>query len=416
MVLGLIGSFQEACGGMGKTYEGDKEMMILHLGDIHFRNDLLAEIEKCVDFAAKRAESSVRPDAIVIAGDVFDERQTYDSPAFLAADRYIRRLSRTAPVLIVKGTPSHDGQTLKFFENERVYVSEAPEQVLLTARGFIKYNGTVPGDAGALFSCLPSVSKASIAAFYKGSLSETSFNTVELMRDVLRGWGEVNARVRMNIPTVLVGHLSVTGAILSTGQQMVGREVELGVGDLRMAAADLVCLSHIHKAQNWGEVFYSGSITRLNFGEAEDKGFWIHSFEARKVASRFIKTPAREMVTVDCDAPPSPDVLEHVPEGACVRLRYQVSEEEVHMVDEKVLKEKLAAMGAAEIKIEKTVVPRQRVRAEGISRLASLDDKLRKWAETVGEDLPDGVFKKLALLKQGEDVCEETQRAEALAV
>src|SRR3989337_436967 len=131
MVLGLIGSFQEACGGMGKTYEGDKEMMILHLGDIHFRNDLLAEIEKCVDFAAKRAESSVRPDAIVIAGDVFDERQTYDSPAFLAADRYIRRISRTAPVLIVKGTPSHDGQTLKFFENERVYVSEAPEQVLI---------------------------------------------------------------------------------------------------------------------------------------------------------------------------------------------------------------------------------------------------------------------------------------------
>ena len=401
---------------MGKTYEGDKEMLILHLGDIHFRNDLLAEIEKCVDFAAKRAESSVRPDAIVIAGDVFDERQTYDSPAFLAADRYIRRLSRTAPVLIVKGTPSHDGQTLKFFENERVYVSEAPEQVLLTDRGFIKYNGTVPGEAKALFSCLPSVSKASIAAFYKGSLSETTFNTVELMRDVLRGWGEVNTWVRMNVPTVLVGHLSVTGAILSTGQQMVGREVELGVGDLRMAAADLVCLGHIHKVQNWGEVFYSGSITRLNFGEAENKGFWIHSFEAGNVASQFIKTPAREMVTVDCDSLPSSDALPRVPEGACVRLRYMVSEEDVHKVDEKDLKEKLSDMGAAEIKIEKTVVPRQRVRAEGISRLASIDDKLRKWAKTVGEDLSVGVFKKLALLEHGEEVCEETPQAEAWAV
>lgn len=401
---------------MGKTYEGDKEMIILHLGDIHFRNDLLTEIEKCVDFAAKRAESSVRPDAIVIAGDIFDERQTYDSPAFLAADRDIRRLSRTAPVLIVKGTPSHDGQTLKFFENERVYVSEAPEQVLLTARGFSKYSGTVPGDAKALFSCLPSVSKACIAAFHKWSLSETTFNTVELMRDVLRGWGEVNTWVRINIPTMLVGHLSMTGAILSTGQQMVGREVELGVGDLRMAAADLVCLGHIHKAQNWREVFYSGSITRLNFGEVEDKGFWIHSFEAGKVDSQFIKTPAREMVTVDCDSLPSSDALPRVPKGACVRLRYMVSEEDVHKVDEKVLKEKLSDMGAAEIKIEKTVVPRQRVRAEGISRLASIDDKLRKWAETVGEDLSVGVFKKLALLEHGKEICEETPQAEAWAV
>jgi len=387
------------------SVQGEKEMVILHLGDIHFRNDLLTEIEKCVDFAARTAESTIRPDVIVIAGDVFDERQTYDSPAFLAADRYIRRLSMIAPVLIVKGTPSHDGQTLKFFENERVYVSEIPEQVFLTPRGFVRFNGTVPGDVKALFSCMPSVSKTSIAAICKGGLSETTFNTVELMRDVLRGWGEVNARVGTGVPTVLVGHLSVTGASLSTWQQMIGREVELGVGDLRTAQADLVCLGHIHKAQNWGEVYYSGSITRLNFGEAEDKGFWVHRFDSsedKKVLSRFIKTPAREMVTQDCDALPSSDTLPLVPAGAYVRLRYQVSEEDVHKVDEKALRERLSAMGAIEITIEKTVTPRQRVRAEGISGLVSLEDKLRKWAEISGLDISNGIFKKLAMLETDE--------------
>lgn len=380
-------------------------MVILHLGDIHFRNDLLTELEKCVEFVTRAAESTVRPDVIVIAGDVFDERQTYDSPAFLAADRYIRRLSRIAPVLIVKGTPSHDGQTLKFFENERVYVSEMPEQVFLTPGGFIRANRTVPGDAKALFSCMPSVSKTSVAAVCKGGLSETTFNTIELMRDVLMGWGEVNARVGMDIPIVLVGHLSVTGASLSTGQQMVGREVELGVGDLRMAQSDLVCLGHIHKAQNWGEIYYSGSITRLNFGEAEDKGFWVHRFDCgkdKKVVSEFIKTPAREMVTLECDALPSFNDLPLIPEGAYVRLRYRVSEEDVHKVDEKALREKLSVMGAAEITIEKTVAPRQRVRAEGISGLVSLEDKLRKWADISGLDISNGVFKKLAMLETDE--------------
>lgn len=380
-------------------------MVILHFGDIHFRNDLLAEIVKCVEFVAMTVESTIRPDVIVIAGDVFDERQPYDSPAFLAADRYIRRLSRAAPVLIVKGTPSHDGQTLKFCENERVYVSEMPEQVFLTPRGFIRSNGTVPGNAKALFSCMPSISKTFVASISKGGLSETTLNTVELMRDVLRGWGEVNARIGTSIPTVLVGHLSVTGANLSTGQQMVGREIELGVGDLRMAQADLVCLGHIHKAQNWGEVYYSGSITRLNFGEAEEKGFWVHRFEpgkCKKIISEFIKTPAREMVTLDCDAMPSSDALPLVPEGACVRLRYRVSEEDVHKVDEKALREKLSVMGAAEITIEKTVTPRQRVRSEGISGFVSLEEKLRKWAEISGIDISDGVFKKLASLETGE--------------
>ncbi|MCR4314535.1 MAG: hypothetical protein NUV84_04820, partial [Candidatus Uhrbacteria bacterium] len=184
-----------------------------------------------------------------------------------------------------------------------------------------------------------------------------------------------------------------------------GREIELGVGDLRTAQADLVCLGHIHKAQNWGEVYYSGSITRLNFGEAEDKGFWVHRFDSgkgRKVVSEFIKTPAREMVTLDCDALPSSDALPLVPEGACVRLRYRVSEEDVHKVDEKALREKLSVMGAAEITIEKTVAPRQRVRAEGISGLVSLEEKLRKWAEISSVDISEGVFRKLAMLETDE--------------
>ena len=217
----------------------------------------------------------------------------------------------------------------------------------------------------------------------------------------------MTTRIGTSIPTVLVGHLSVTGATLSTGQQMIGREIELGVGDLRMAKVDLVCLGHIHKPQNWGEVYYSGSITRLNFGEVEDKGVWVHRFDpgkCKKIVSEFIKTPAREMVTLDCDALPSIDALPLVPEGAYVRLRYRVSEEDVHKVDEKALKEKLSVMGAAEITIEKTVAPRQRVRAEGISGFASLEEKLRKWAEISGIDISDGVFKKLAMLETDEAI------------
>jgi len=378
-------------------------MKILHTGDIHFRGDLLEEIAKCTHHLLKTVKEA-SPDVVVLAGDLFDERQTYDSQTFLAAMDFVRRLSGHAPVLVVKGTPSHDGNTLEFLRSERVYVSEKPEQVALTEDGLLEsYDRGPLSRAKTVFSCLPSISKAAMLSVMGGDLNGSNFNTVELMRDVLAGWGETNASIKASgFPAVLVGHLSVMGATLSTGQQMAGREVELGVGDLRMAKADIVCLGHIHKAQNWSEVFYCGSLTRLNFGEEEEKGFWIHDLEDGTLSSEFVRTPARVMVTIDCDVPPAAGDIPDVPEGAFVRVLYEVSEEEVHNVDETALRRALTSSGAAGVRIEKVVVPKQRVRAEGISKVFSLEKKLKKWAEVCGLDVPAGAFSKLSLLEREE--------------
>ena len=378
-------------------------MKILHVADIHYRCDLLEEINKCIDFLI-RTVREVTPDVVVLAGDLFDERQSHDSPAFLSALEFIETLGRYSHVFMVKGTPSHDGHTLKFFQTRRVYVSEVPEQVLLTSRGFVTPRNDrffVEGirEGVVLFSSLPSVPKSRIMERTEDLFTGT-LTIADLMRDVLRSFGEVNGRV--DIPRVLAGHLTVIGSVLSGGQQMVGRDVELGVEDLRMAVADLVLLGHIHKAQRWGEIFYSGSITRLNFGEEEDKGFWLHFLEDGRWTSEFITTPARRMVTLDFEGMPSIDEVE-LPEDAYVRIRYSVDEEEVHCVDEKALEERLLSSGAVEVKVEKTVVPKQRVRAEGISGLLSLEDKLRKWAEITGTELPGGVFDKLVLLEDEKD-------------
>ena len=147
-----------------------------------------------------------------------------------------------------------------------------------------------------------------------------------------------------------------------------------------------------------GDIFYSGSITRLNFGEEEKKGFWIHEITHRRLSSsRFIETPARVMVTLDYDGAPDVRSLQ-VPEHSCVRIRYTVAEEDVHTIDEHALKEE-ALKKASEVKIEKTVVPKQRIRAEGISLLTSHEQKLKKWAETTGTEISEGVLEKLHQLE-----------------
>ena len=90
-------------------------MKILHCADIHYRNDLIDEINKCTDYMVTQAKTE-KIDLSIIAGDLFNERQTYDSNAFRSAIDFVKKLSEVSPVYILKGTNSHDGSSIKFLE------------------------------------------------------------------------------------------------------------------------------------------------------------------------------------------------------------------------------------------------------------------------------------------------------------
>ena len=236
-------------------------MKILHCGDIHFKNDLTAEIEKCTDFLVEQAINE-QIDLSIVTGDLFDERLHYDSVAFQSAIRFLINLAHVSPVFILKGTTSHDGNSLKFLEavNTRHNVC-VTEQIGITAYAdkFIevsKYNllklNNKEAYPKALIFSLPPVSKAHLLAYGRNDIEDSRLDTIEAIRSVLQMFQAASSEASaLGIPTILTGHLTVTGSSLSTGQQMVGREIELGVGDLRMAGADLVCLGHVHKTQRW---------------------------------------------------------------------------------------------------------------------------------------------------------------------
>jgi len=68
--------------------------------------------------------------------------------------------------------------------------------------------------------------------------------------------------------------------------------------------------------------------------------------------------------------------------GAYVRVRWQVGEEERAGVDREAIKRALC--DAADVQLEGRVVPVVRSRAAGISRAASLQEKVRVWAKATG--------------------------------
>jgi exonuclease SbcD len=394
-------------------------MKIMHTADIHKKNQphVLADIIKCCDFFIARAIEE-KPDLIAIAGDLFDEGVQLGSPASLAAIEFVYKCGNVAPTIVIRGTTSHDAEgsinaLAKLRTAHPTYVTDRLEQIAVTNvygdRHMVRIeeDGIIAHGAVAIISTLPSINKATLMANLSGSVTDTSRETIDLVRDVLQGWGVINEQARaLGVPTILIGHGTVTGSQLSTGQTMAGKDLEYTTGDLHLAKCDLYCLGHIHKRQEWGNIFYSGSITRLNYGEAEEKGFYIHEITDGTLSSRFVETPARSMRTKRPEGLPGVEVVEDVQQGDLVRIVYEVAEADIGKVDEQAIIDAAMAKGAAEVKIEKQIIPTVRVRAEGISRLGSLEEKLLKWAETTGQGITAEMSEKLSVLEETEDVNE----------
>jgi len=388
-------------------------MRILHTADLHFQNNaaVLDDIVKCAGFLLQKAQET-SPDMIVIAGDTFHEGVQLGSPASLAAIEFVQRAAMVAPVLIVRGTTTHDTEGAidalgKIKATYEIYVTDRPGQVMLTSKGFWPYQYArshydVPGEGveRCLISCFPSLTKAHVLAHLSGTVEDATRDIQALIRDMLQGWGVLNGQAReAGITTILVGHGTVLGSELSAGQTMLGRDLEVSIDDLRLAHCDLYCLGHIHKPQNWGTVYYSGSITRMNFGEVEPKGFYVHDGEQHT----FYETPARTMKTKRPEGLPGIEVVEDVQAGEIVRVVYSVAEQDIGKVDEQAIIAAARAKGAADVRIEKNIIPTVRVRAEGISRCHDLTEKLMRWAETTGQTVNGSVTGKLTKLQENTD-------------
>lgn len=388
-------------------------LKVLHTADQHFSNkaDKLSEVITTTNSLLERARIE-RPDVAVLAGDLVDEHDgpiRIDSEAARAAIRFVTELGHICPVVIVRGTRSHDRETPYLFRHIRttfpVHVSTEIELVaMLDDNSFVLLDEDTPVDAcKAVFTLLPSPDKANLlAVFGSDSITSCTIGAKETLCDALAYLGGVNAQIPENIPRILVAHGMITGAEYSSGSTATGEDFEYSVADLIGTNTDVKCFGHVHKHQTFaGNIFYSGSTGRLNMGETEIKGFLIHSLEGQKlIETSFIETPARRFVLYDvpwCDDGVD-NILSKADEcgaecnGADVRFRYTIPEENRHQINREELAARFMNAGARMVKIEPTLIPMVRQRAAGISRLETLTQKTVKYGETTGIAIPDRVL------------------------
>ena len=384
------------------VYKGSRrKLRVLHVADEHFRDKDLEEIKKSADFLVQKARH-LMPHLVISAGDLLDERQFYDTPSFREAVSFIKALADVSPVFLLQGTSDHDGYTVEVFSS----IGARHPVCSVDSTGYVgfregKFTDIGDPDVGeidsldALIYAIPPLSKANLI---------TSAQPLESLREMFSMWSGLSASARgAGVPVILAGHLAVKGSVMSTGRQLPGKALELGMEDLRLSGADIMLLGHIHKMQYWDGIFYSGSITRLNYGEEEDKGFWVHDFSRDGLISRFVEIPTRPRMTFEFDARPDLSLLPENIAGGFVRIKYRIRQEEVASVDEQAIERALRLRGAEEVKFERSVIPQQRVRAAGISQARTIGEKLRRYAEINGLDLTEGILSKLETIEFEEE-------------
>lgn len=373
---------------------------IAHFSDLHYGTKNLAEADRCFGAAIDRA-MVLDVEAAVLSGDATDHGLDLHAPAAERLVAQVRRLADHCPVLMLQGTFSHEPPgTLAIFRllggRHSVHVAERIEQVALTGEGeWLASTGwcfdRLPGKARVLFSCIPTVNKAVVAATVGAANAAQAVG--EHLALLLRSYAPTHRAARLQgVPTIGVSHGTVFGCVSEHGVPMAGFDHEFTTGALFGAEAQAFMLGHIHRHQAWEQesragrqcIAYPGSIGRFHYGEEGEKGFLLWEVDADQARFILEPTPARRTVDITFDGKPDLDslrtsvALQDIA-GAFVRVRWSVADEDRHQVDRAAIYRSLE--GAAEVRLEGRIVPVVRTRAAGISQLANLGDKVRVWAQ-----------------------------------
>ncbi|HEV7717184.1 MAG TPA: metallophosphoesterase family protein [Steroidobacteraceae bacterium] len=402
------------------------------IADSHFFDAPSGRFAECIhvhDFIAQDiAQRNV--DAILHSGDIFERKSSPTERDAVA--QWLQALAEIAPVLVVRGNHDVPLDLAIFGRLEGKHPITVEEAVGVHGlRGVVVGAVAWPTKASVL---------ATLAAAEGVAQQDSDRIAADALRNVLRWVGnEMDIGVEQaggDVPKILLMHAMVRGSRVSSGQPLVGCDLELGIEDLSLARADFIALGHIHLPQEWtvqsgtcnAPVVYPGSPRRTSFGETESKGYIIADFEGSKCMRwERIATPCAPMFLIEdqwgVDPENNPEGARSwvvgwhgAPErsalvGAEVRFRYYVPSDmrAEARVAAAVQEAKLRDMGAIDVKVEEVVQSTATARAPEVALARTLTDKLMAyWRARQTEPVPPRDAALLGKARDLEGKCDST--------
>jgi DNA repair exonuclease SbcCD nuclease subunit len=263
------------------------EVRVAHTGDVHLEEDrYFGDTARCLEwFVCDGIRAGV--DLFVINGDLTTYKATIKERN-LWIDMLIR-MADHAPVIVTAGNHGRElaGDLYVYSRGKGKHpIQLCTEPELVEVGDF----------AVAVF---PYPRKADVM----GTPGEAHFQAAfaEQVAEFSRQFARRSDRHRL-----FFGHFGVAGAKVSSGQPLAGRCAEYPLEPLRDLAAQYVGLSHIHLRQQLApRVWYSGSLSRCDYSETEEKGYHLvrlNGTEVRPDGSdlnvEFRISPTRRMMQI----------------------------------------------------------------------------------------------------------------------
>ena len=234
-----------------------------HLGKVLYGASMLEEQRAFLNDVLFPVIEKERPDAIVIAGDIFD-RSVAPPQAIRLFDEFVVRISRDFCIPLLMITGNHDGRdrialARELLRDRGVYIATRLEDAFEPVR--------LEKDKQAYyFYLLPYFEPAQLRDFLH----------CEDVRGFAQAYKIVTDKIRQTFQPggvhIMVSHCFVTGCRTSDSESSayVGGSGEVHADTF--AGFDYVALGHLHAPQRAGDnTRYSGSPLKYSFDEAHQK-------------------------------------------------------------------------------------------------------------------------------------------------
>ncbi len=263
-------------------------MKIIHTSDWHLgarlhEEDRSGEQRAFLDWLLGLVEAE-RPDALVVAGDIFDVK----APSPAAQELYYGFLARAmksgacGKIVVVAGNHDNAGflaapagllSKMDIDVVARAHDGEAVADEIVEVKG-------ADGATGLVIAAVPFMYEAELANFGAAEVPSDAQRDDRIAAGWRRHYAAAIAAARAKapgVPLVVTGHCTMADADVSDSESERCRRIG-GIDAYDVApfvGADYVALGHLHKPQavkgNETRMFYSGSPLRMSFDEAKGR-------------------------------------------------------------------------------------------------------------------------------------------------
>jgi exonuclease SbcD len=236
--------------------------------------DFLNSLDEIIDTAITE-----KVDLVLFAGDAYKDRTPV--PTFQREwGRRIMRLSNAGiTTLLLTGNHDISASASRAHAIQEFDTLEVPKVHVVNQPALLK-----PEDLDGvpvMIIALPWVTRSGLMATQNVN-TDNPLNVLEELEAALTEFvGTCIQELDPQLPAILTAHASIEGASYGNERTiMLGKDVVLPLGLVKDPNLDYVALGHIHKAQNLNPdahppVIYSGSIERVDFGEAQDNKYFV---------------------------------------------------------------------------------------------------------------------------------------------